>query len=54
MVADHIYNSLETVGTKLCIQGQSVYQKTIFLTTVFNKTILIGFGFWDTVFPQIR
>ena len=35
------------------IQGQCVYHNTIFFTTVYNKTILIGFGFWDTVFPRI-
>ena len=51
MVADHIYDSLEIVCTKLGIQGRCVYHDTIFLTTVDNKTILIGFGFWDTVFP---
>ena len=51
MVADHIYDSLEIVCTKLGIQGQCVYHDTIFFTTVYNKTILIGFGFWDTVFP---
>ena len=45
MVADHIYDSLEIVCTKLGIQGQCVYRNTIFFTTVFNKTILIGFGF---------
>ena len=53
MVADHIYESLQIVCTKLGIQGQCVYHNTIFLTTVYNKTILIGFGFWDTVFPSI-
>ena len=53
MVADHIYDSLQTVCTKLGIQGQCVYHNTIFFTTVFNKTILIGYGFWDTVFLRI-
>ena len=53
MVADHIYDSLEIVCTKLGIQGQCVYRNTIFFTTVYNITILLGFGFWDTVFPQI-
>ena len=53
MVADHIYDSLEIVCTKLGIQGQCVYRNTIFFTTVFNKTILIGFGFWDIVLPRI-
>ena len=53
MVADHIYDSLQIVCTKLGIQGQCVYRNTIFFTTVFNKTILIGFGFWDTIFLQI-
>ena len=53
MVADHIYDSLEIVCTKLGIQGQCVYHNTILFTTVCNKTILIGFGFWDTVFPRI-
>ena len=53
MVADHIYESLQIVCTKLGIQGQCVYHNTILFTTVYNKTILIGFGFWDIVFPRI-
>ena len=53
MVADQIYNSLEIVCTKLGIQGQGVYHIIISFTTVYNKTVLIGFGFWDTVFPRI-
>ena len=53
MVADHIYDSLEIVCTKLGIQGQCVYHYIISFTTVYNKTILIGFGFWDTVFLRI-
>ena len=54
MVADHIYDSLEIVCAKFGFQGQCVYHKTIFFTTMYNKTIiLIGFGFWDAVFPQI-
>ena len=53
MVADHIYDSLQIVCTKLGIQGRCVYHNTIFFTTVFNKTILIGFGFWDTLFLRI-
>ena len=52
MVADHIYDSLEIVCTKLGIQGQCVYHYIISFTTVYNKTILIGFGFWDIVLPQ--
>ena len=54
MVADHIYDSLEIVCTKLGIQGQCVYHDTIFFTTVYNKTILTGLGFWDTIFPRIK
>ena len=49
LVADHIYDSLQIVCTKLGIQGQCVYHNTISFTTVYNKTILIGFGFWDTL-----
>ena len=49
LVADHIYDSLQIVCTKLGIQGQCVCRNTIFFTTV----ILLGFGFWDTVFPRI-
>ena len=54
MVADHIYDSLQIVCTKLGIQGQCVYYNTILFTTVYNNTILIGLGFWDTIFPQIK
>ena len=53
LVANHIYDSLQIVCTKLGIQGQWVYHNTIFFTTVYNKTFLIGSGFWDTVFPPI-
>ena len=49
LVADHIYDSLQIVCTKLGIQGQCVCRNTIFFTTV----ILLGFGFWDTVFLRI-
>ena len=55
MVADHInYESLQIVCTKLGIQGQCVYHNTILFTTMYNKTILIGLGFWDTIFPRIK
>ena len=53
MVADHIYDSLEIGCTKLGIQTQCVFHYIISFTTVYNKTILIGFGFWDIVLPQI-
>ena len=53
LVADHIYDSLQIVCTKLGIQGQCVYHFIIFFTTMDNKTILIGFGFGDTIFPRI-
>ena len=42
---------------KLCAQSlvfkEDVFIITLSSSTVDNKTILIGFGFWDTVFPRI-
>ena len=53
LVADHIYESLQIVFTKLGIQGQCVYHNTISSQPCIIKHFLIGSGFWDTVFLQI-